>query len=112
MTLLEMLPASPVGKHTAHGYWLHKRIRDAGGRMILGATVTRVEPDQVVYRQAGEEKRVSAALVVTAMGARPVNGLEETLKKLGIHWRTVGDARQPRRLLEAIHEGDRAGREI
>ncbi len=112
VTLLEMLPVSPVGKHTAHGYWLHKRIRDAGGRMILGATVTRVEPDQVVYRQAGEEKRVSAALVVTAMGARPVNGLEETLKKLGIPWRTVGDARQPRRLLEAIHEGDRAGREI
>ena len=112
VTLLEMLPASPVGKHTAHGYWLHKRIRDAGGRMILGATVTRVEPDQVVYRQAGEEKRVSAALVVTAMGARPANGLEETLKKLGIPWRTVGDARQPRRLLEAIHEGDRAGREI
>lgn len=112
VTLLEMLPASPVGKHTAHGYWLHKRIRDAGGRIILGATVTRVEPDQVVYRQAGEEKRVSAALVVTAMGAQPVNGLEETLKKLGIPWRTVGDARQPRRLLEAIHEGDRAGREI
>ncbi len=112
VTLLEMLPASPVGKHTAHGYWLHKRIRDAGGRMILGATVTRVEPDEVVYRQAGEEKRVSAALVVTAMGARPANGLEETLKKLGIPWRTVGDARQPRRLLEAIHEGDRAGREI
>ena len=33
-------------------------------------------------------------------------------KNLGIPCRIVGDAKSPRRLLEAIHEGDRAGREI
>lgn len=112
VTLVEMLPASPVGKHTAHGYWLHKRIREAGGRIILGATVTRVESDHVVYRQDGEEKQVPAALVVTAMGAKSSNSLEEVLNGLGIPWRIVGDAKSPRRLLEAIHEGDRAGREM
>jgi len=112
ITLLEMLPSSPVGKHTAHGYWLHKRLRNAGGRIILGATVTRIEPDAVFYRQGEEEKQIPAAMVVTAMGAKPVNDLEGILKKLGIPWRVVGDAKSPRRLLEAIHEGDRAGREI
>jgi 2,4-dienoyl-CoA reductase-like NADH-dependent reductase (Old Yellow Enzyme family)/thioredoxin reductase len=112
VTLVEMLPSSPVGKHTAHGYWLHKRIREAGGRMLLGATVTRIEPDGVVFRQQDEEKKVPAALVVTAMGARSVNGLEGTLQELGILWRVAGDAKSPRRLLEAIHEGNRAGREI
>jgi len=112
VTLVEMLPASPVGKHTAHGYWLHKRIREAGGRIILGATVTRVESNHVVYRQDGEEKQVPAALVVTAMGAKSSNSLEEALNGLGIPWRIVGDAKSPRRLLEAIHEGDRAGREM
>ncbi len=112
VTLVEMLPASPVGKHTAHGYWLHKRIKDAGGRIILGATVTRIEPDAVFYRQGEEEKQLPAALAVTAMGAKPANGLEGILKELGIPWRVAGDAKRPRRLLEAIHEGDRAGREI
>jgi 2,4-dienoyl-CoA reductase-like NADH-dependent reductase (Old Yellow Enzyme family)/thioredoxin reductase len=112
ITLIEMLPSSPVGKHTAHGYWLHKRIKEAGGRIILGATVTRIEPDAVFYRQQEEEKQLPAALVVTAMGAKPTTGLEEILKDLGIAWRVVGDAKSPRRLLEAIHEGDRAGREI
>jgi 2,4-dienoyl-CoA reductase-like NADH-dependent reductase (Old Yellow Enzyme family)/thioredoxin reductase len=112
VTLVEMLPASPVGKHTAHGYWLHKRIKEAGGRIILGAKVTRIEPDAVFYRKAEEEKRLPAAMVVTAMGAKPANGLEGILKELCIPCRVVGDAKSPRRLLEAIHEGDRAGREI
>jgi 2,4-dienoyl-CoA reductase-like NADH-dependent reductase (Old Yellow Enzyme family)/thioredoxin reductase len=112
VTLVEMLPSLPVGKHTAHGYWLHKRIREAGGGIILGATVTRIEEDAVVYRQADEEKKIPAALVVTAMGAKPDTPLEGTLRELGIPYRIVGDAQSPRRLLEAIHEGDRAGREI
>ncbi len=112
VTLIEMLPSVPVGKHTAHGWWLHKRIRGAGGRIILGATVTWIEEDAVVYRQEEAEKRIPAALVVTAMGARPDNALEGVLKELGIPHRIVGDAQSPRRLLEAIHEGDKAGREI
>jgi hypothetical protein len=66
----------------------------------------------VVYRQGDEEKTLSSALVVTAMGARPDNALEGALQKLVIPYRTAGDAKAPRRLLEAIHEGDRAGREI
>jgi 2,4-dienoyl-CoA reductase-like NADH-dependent reductase (Old Yellow Enzyme family)/thioredoxin reductase len=112
VTLVEMLPSFPVGKHTAHGYWLHKRIKEAGGRIILGATVTRIEEGAVVYRQGDEEKTLSATLVVTAMGAKPDNALEGALQKLVIPYRTAGDAKAPRRLLEAIHEGDRAGREI
>ena len=112
VTLVDMLPSSPVGKHTAHGYWLHKRIKAAGGRVILGATVTRIEPDAVVYCQGEEEKRLPAALVVTAMGAKPTSELAGIFEKSGIPFRVIGDAKSPRRLLEAIHEGDRAGREI
>ncbi len=112
VVLLEMLSSPPVGKHTAHGYWLHKRIKAAGGGIILGATVTRIDPDAVIYRQQDEEKRIPAALVVTAMGAKSENTLEGALKEFAIPYRIVGDAQSPRRLLEAIHEGDRAGREI
>jgi 2,4-dienoyl-CoA reductase (NADPH2) len=111
-TLLEMQPFLPVGKHTARGYWLHRRLREAGGRILLGATAMRIETDAVVFRQAEEGKRIPAASVVTAMGARPDNALEETLRETGIPCRVVGDAKSPRRLIEAIHEGDRAGREI
>jgi NADPH-dependent 2,4-dienoyl-CoA reductase/sulfur reductase-like enzyme len=40
VTVLEMQAFPPVGKLTAHGYWLHKRIKSAGGRLIFGAQVT------------------------------------------------------------------------
>lgn len=112
VAVIEMQAAPPVGKFTAHGYWLHKRIRDAGGRILYGATVKAVGPEGVAYIQNDQERIEPAAMVVTAMGARPDNTLEEALMQMGISCRTVGDARSPRRLIEAIHEGHRAGREV
>jgi 2,4-dienoyl-CoA reductase (NADPH2) len=58
------------------------------------------------------EKMEKAALIVTAMGARSDNSLEEALKQLTIPHMVVGDAKSPRRILEAIHEGHKAGEEI
>lgn len=110
--VVEMLARPPVGKETAHGYWLHKRIREAGGRLMFGATVKNIGIDTVEYTQKDQELTEPAAMVVTAMGARPEISLEESLKSLKIPYVIVGDAKKPRRLLEAIHEGHRAGREI
>jgi 2,4-dienoyl-CoA reductase-like NADH-dependent reductase (Old Yellow Enzyme family)/thioredoxin reductase len=112
VTVLEMLAYPPVTKLSAHGYWLHKRIKDAGGRLILGTRVLAIENDTVRYQQMGEEKVEKAALIVTAMGARSENALEDVLKELSIPYRIVGDAKSPRRILEAIHEGHKAGEEI
>ncbi len=110
--VVEMLARPPVGKETAHGYWLHKSIREAGGRLMFGATVKNIGADAVEYTQQGREMSEPAAMVVTAMGARPENSLEESLQQLKIPYVIIGDAKSPRRLLEAIHEGHRAGREI
>ncbi len=112
VTVLEMQPFPPVGKLTAHGYWLNKRIKDAGGRLIFGAQVVSIEAGEVRYRQADAERVESAAMIVTAMGAKSENSLEDVLKDLAISFRTVGDAKTPRRILEAIHEGYKAGEEI
>lgn len=112
VAVIEMQPTPPVGKMTAHGYWLHKRIRDAGGRVLYGATVKDIGPESVVYVQNDEERIEPAAMVVTAMGAKPDNALEDALVQMGIACRTVGDAKSPRRIIEAIHEGHRAGREV
>ena len=112
VAIIEMLPYPPVGKITAHGYWLHRRIRKAGGRMMFAATVNTIENNAVHYTQNDEQRTEPAAMVITAMGARSDNSLEEFLKDLGIPYRTVGDAKSPRRLFEAIHEGYKAAGEI
>jgi 2,4-dienoyl-CoA reductase-like NADH-dependent reductase (Old Yellow Enzyme family) len=112
VTVLDMQTIPPVAKLSAHGYWLHKRIKDGGGMLLFGAKVLGVEESAVRYRQMDAEKVESAALVVTAMGARSENVLEDVLKELSIPYRAVGDAKSPRRILEAIHEGHKGGEEI
>jgi 2,4-dienoyl-CoA reductase-like NADH-dependent reductase (Old Yellow Enzyme family)/thioredoxin reductase len=112
VTVLEMQAFPPVGKLTAHGYWLHKRIKSAGGRLVFGAQVTGIEAGNVRYRQGDTERMENAAMIVTAMGAKSDNSLEDVLKELIIPYIIVGDAKSPRRVLEAIHEGHRAGGEI
>jgi 2,4-dienoyl-CoA reductase-like NADH-dependent reductase (Old Yellow Enzyme family) len=112
VVILEMQPFPPVGKHTAHGYWLHKRLKQAGARLMFGAKVLSIQGNVVHYLQGDEQKIQQAAMVITAMGARSDDVLADALKDLGIACRVVGDAKSPRRLLEAIHEGHQAGSEI
>jgi 2,4-dienoyl-CoA reductase-like NADH-dependent reductase (Old Yellow Enzyme family)/NADPH-dependent 2,4-dienoyl-CoA reductase/sulfur reductase-like enzyme len=112
VAIIEMLPYPPVPKLSAHGYWLHRRIRKAGGRIMLNAAVTGIENTTVHYTQNDEDRTEPAAMVITAMGAKSDNALEVVLKELGIDYRMIGDAVSPRRLLEAIHEGYKAAVEI
>ena len=58
------------------------------------------------------EEEEKAAMIITAMGAKSDNALEDVLKELAIPYKVVGDAKSPRRILEAIHEGHRAGEEM
>jgi 2,4-dienoyl-CoA reductase-like NADH-dependent reductase (Old Yellow Enzyme family)/thioredoxin reductase len=113
VTVIEMQDEPPVTKLAAHGYWLHRRLRKSGGTLLLGATVTGIEPEAVVYTKQGEEMRIEPApMVVTAMGAASETGLIEALEEAGIPYQVVGDAASPRRLLEAVHEGYAAGRAV
>ncbi|MCU0845819.1 MAG: FAD-dependent oxidoreductase [Spirochaetes bacterium] len=111
VTVLEMSAAPPVPPFTAHGYWLHRRLKK-GGRLVLGARVTSIDADGVRYELDAKELSEPAAMVVTALGARSERELEEACTKAGCPCIVVGDAVQPRRLIEAIHEGAKAGREM
>ena len=112
-TLLEMQDFPPVGKHTAHGYWLHRRIRKGGGTIVTGAKVTDIKDNAVTFIKNGEVNELSPVnMVVTALGVRPENDLGEALKSREIPFLTAGDVISPRRIIEAIHEGHRAGLEI
>lgn len=110
VTLLEMQTTLPVGNFTAHGYWLLRRTRKA--RLVLGATVTAIDEDQVRYHSADEEQQEPAAQVILALGARSEDSLAEVIATLDIPCEVVGDAREPRRLLEAVHEGHLAAARI
>jgi len=104
VTVVEMKTYMPVPRLTAHGYWLNYRVEKSAA-VLLGAVVKRIVPNAVIYEKDGKEGRIEPVeLVVTALGAASEKGMASALQKLQIPFYVVGDAKQPRRLLEAVHE--------
>ena len=109
VTIVEMLKRSPVLKITSHGYMLHNRLRERNCQMIFGAQVKTIGEGFVEFNLSGEMSRIAPVdQVVIAAGMKPVNALQSVLEKLGISFAVVGDARTPRRIIEATEEGARA----
>ncbi len=109
VTLVEMLPHSPVLKITGHGYQLHKRLREAQVQFHFSTTISSIDGDRVTLSYENKEKVLEGIdQVVLAVGLEPRPDLKDTLKDKGIRHFVVGDAYQVRRIIEATEEGARA----
>lgn len=104
----EVPPLSPL---TSHGYHLHRQLRKRG-LLLLGARVVEVLPDRAVLEQGGERKELPVDSVVWAVGSRPETQAAREAEERGLRVYVPGDAAEPRRLLEAIHEGNDAARRL
>jgi len=113
VTIVEALKRSPVLKITSHGYMLHTRLRTAQARFLFNTTVARIEETAVTVRSEGVEEVLSPVdQVVAAVGLRPREELKAFLKNSGIPHFVVGDAKNPRRIIEATEEGAKAAWEL
>jgi 2,4-dienoyl-CoA reductase-like NADH-dependent reductase (Old Yellow Enzyme family)/thioredoxin reductase len=109
VTIVEVLKRSPVLKITSHGYMLHNRLRNAQAKLVFNATVARIEEKTVAVLSEGVEEVLSPVdQVVVAVGLKPREGLKAFLKTSGIQHFVVGDAVNPRRIIEATDEGAKA----
>jgi 2,4-dienoyl-CoA reductase-like NADH-dependent reductase (Old Yellow Enzyme family)/thioredoxin reductase len=109
VTLVEALKHSPVLKITSHGYMLHKRLRDGRCTLLFNTTVKRIKEGSVITVSDGQEGVLSPAeQVIVAVGLKPNDGLKKFLRAKGIPHFIIGDALQPRRIIEATEEGARA----
>ncbi len=109
VTLVEVLKRSPVLKITSHGYMLHTRLKEAGCRLLFNTTLKKIEESSVTAVVEGREQILSPVdQVVIAVGLKPHNGLKEILQTRKIRHFIIGDALQPRRIIEATEEGARA----
>jgi 2,4-dienoyl-CoA reductase-like NADH-dependent reductase (Old Yellow Enzyme family)/thioredoxin reductase len=109
LVLTEEMPESPVSKAASHGYMLHKRFRQAGYQLILGARVKEITSKGVLISVGGDEQWLTGIdQVIIATGTKPRNELRDFLQEKGITHHIVGDAVQGRRIIEAVEEGARA----
>jgi len=86
--------------------FLLERLDARGGRILTSAKVKEILEDGVVFTRDGQDESIRGVdRVVLALGARPVSDLAEALKDRAVEVHVIGDARSPRRAIEAIHEG-------
>jgi pyruvate/2-oxoglutarate dehydrogenase complex dihydrolipoamide dehydrogenase (E3) component len=109
VTLVEVLKQSPVLKITSHGYMLHTRLREAGCQLLFNITVKKIEESSVTILSDNREEILSPVdQVVIAIGLKPNDELKKILQEKKIRYFIIGDALQPRRIIEATEEGARA----
>jgi len=113
VTVIEMLDNVALDERSSWRSLLIQRLRAKGVGIITGAKVVEILPDGVKYIQAGLEKAIRGMdTIVVAMGTTRNDALVERLRGVSRHLLVVGDAKEPRRALEAIAEGDEIGRTI
>lgn len=114
ISIVETQARSPVSTLTSHGYMLHKRLRTAGVKFLFKSRVTEIKEDSLLLQRdpdkAQELKPVQQVIIATGSTGR--NHLEDFLKQENLPYHLIGDARKPRRIIEAVEEGARTAWEL
>lgn len=109
VTVVEMLRR--MGEKTGKTYrWsLLQDLERHGVKMMTETKVTAIEDDHIVVETPDGRKSIPAVTVVYAVGVSPVTGLYNKIKDKMPRVYLAGDAVSPRRIIEAVSEGYRAG---
>jgi 2,4-dienoyl-CoA reductase (NADPH2) len=83
-----------------------------GVRVVTEAKAVEILSDALLVEKGGNLDRIPCDSVVLAMGSRPVQGLAEDLAGIVPEIHVVGDAKGPRKALDAIWEGYEVGRTL
>ncbi len=112
VTILEMLKriGQDIGLSTR--WSILQDLERYGVKIITEATAKEILPDGVVMEHEGKTEKVPCDSVVLAMGSRPVQELNEELAGIVPEIHVVGDAKGPRKALDAVWEGYDVGRTI
>ena len=112
VTVLEMLPRVGQDLGQTSRWVLLKELRSLGVSTLTGAKVIEIKPGEVVYQSGEKTQSLPCDSVVLALGSRSVDGLGAKLEKSGLWVRKVGDCVSPRKVMDAVHEGFLAAREL
>jgi len=102
VTVVEMLDKACRDVGLSTRWTILQDMRNLGIEIRTGAVARRIEEGRVVVEVDGREESIPADTVIIAVGSCSENSLYEQLKDSGLEVHLVGDAREPRKALEAI----------
>ncbi|MFC1822982.1 FAD-dependent oxidoreductase [Thermodesulfobacteriota bacterium] len=113
VTVVEMLGEVALDMAHQSRYLLMQRLRSKGVRIITSARVKEILDDGVVINVRDRDETITHVdHIVLALGARSVDDLSGRIKDFAHEVYVIGDAHEPRKLLEAVTEGAEIGRKI
>jgi pyruvate/2-oxoglutarate dehydrogenase complex dihydrolipoamide dehydrogenase (E3) component len=113
VTIIEMLDDIALDVSGFSKPFLIDRLAQSGVKTITGARVKKITDDGVVVDRNGQEETISGGgNVVLALGTKPVNELAEQLKGKVAEIHVIGDAKEPRKAVNAICEAAQVARQI
>jgi len=112
LTLIEQQSrvAQDIGR--SNRWVIYHDLKRYGVDLRTGTTVRAIEEDGVIVESGGRIEKIKADTVVLAVGSRPNRDLLDRLQGARAEIHIIGDAREPRKAMEAIHEGFRVGNAI
>ena len=113
VTIVEMLEDVALDMALEARHLLMQRLHAKGVKILTSAKVKEILDDGVVFVRDGQEESLhNIDNIVLALGARPVDHLSEKIKDKVAEVYVIGDAKEPRKVLEATAEGAEVGRKI
>ncbi len=92
---------------------LMQRLREKGVRILHSSTVKSIIDDGIVIERDGREETLDGMdSIILARGVKSVDNLSDAVKDKVPEVFVIGDAKEPREALEAIAEGNKAGRMV
>jgi 2,4-dienoyl-CoA reductase (NADPH2) len=112
ITIIEML--SKIGKDIgASTRWsILQDIHRRNIPVLVSSKVIEITPESVIYEKDGNLTALPAKTVVLAVGALSEKSLYEKIKDIVPEIHLIGDAKSPRKAIEAVREGFEVGLKI
>jgi len=107
VTIVEALPGILMTAAEArnNAVALHRIVKESGVSVYTDAKAKAITAEGLVIEQGGEEKTLPCDTLIVAVGLVPNNALADELTARGIKVVTAGDAKAPRKILQAVREG-------
>lgn len=104
--VVEMLETTGEGLHDSTKFFLYKALREGGVDIMTSTKVERFTNDGAVCATPKGEIMLSGYdMIVLAVGAEAYNPLDAEITGRVPEVRVIGDAKEPRRILDAVQEG-------
>ncbi len=109
VSIIEMLPDIALDAGAIDRVALVGLLAEGGVKVFTDSTVEVMNTNGVVACNKDGEKHDFRGSVIMATGMNANDGLYEEIKDSVVEIHKIGDAVQPRRILDAIHEGEAVG---